>query len=107
MKKTVLMSAAKKARIALAVMAVCGMSFVGAQEAFAEIHISGNDNTCTDAKDFSTIVGSKNNLTGKDYDGEITKFTVLGSENRVNAFYEYILSEDLAKKSDNSGRNEE
>ena len=36
MKKTVLMSAAKKARIALAVMAVFGMSFVGAQEAFAE-----------------------------------------------------------------------
>ena len=36
MKKTILMSAAKKARIALAVMAVCGMSFVGAQEAFAE-----------------------------------------------------------------------
>lgn len=35
MKKTVWMSAAKKARIALAVMAVCGMSFVGAQEAFA------------------------------------------------------------------------
>ena len=35
MKKTVLMNAAKKARIALAVMAVCGMSFVGAQEAFA------------------------------------------------------------------------
>ena len=35
MKKTVLMSAAKKARIALAVMAVCGMSFVGAQSAFA------------------------------------------------------------------------
>ena len=98
MKKTVLMSAAKKARIALAVMALCGMSFVGAQEAFAEIHISGNDNTYTDAKDFSTIVGSKNNLTGKDYDGEITKFTVLGSENRVNAFYQYVLSEDLAKK---------
>ena len=36
MKKTVLMSAAKKARIALAVLAVCGMSFVGAQSAFAE-----------------------------------------------------------------------
>ena len=35
MKKTVLMNAAKKARIALAVMALCGMSFVGAQEAFA------------------------------------------------------------------------
>ena len=35
MKKIVLMSVAKKARIALAVMAVFGMSFVGAQEAFA------------------------------------------------------------------------
>ena len=35
MKKTVLMSAAKKARIALAVLAVFGMSFVGAQEALA------------------------------------------------------------------------
>lgn len=98
MKKKILMNAAKKARIALAVMAVCGMSFVGAQEAFAEIHISGNDNTYTDAKDFSTIVGNKNKLTGKDYDGEITKFTVLGSENSVNAFYEYVLSENLAKK---------
>ena len=40
MKKTVLMSAAKKARIALAVMAVCGMSFVGAQSAFAECKVN-------------------------------------------------------------------
>ena len=35
MKKTVLMNAAKKARIALAVMAVFGMSFVGARSVFA------------------------------------------------------------------------
>ena len=35
MKKTVLMSAAKKARIALAVMAVCGFTFAGVQSAFA------------------------------------------------------------------------
>ena len=35
MKKTVLMSATKKARIALAVMAVFGMSFVGARSVFA------------------------------------------------------------------------
>ena len=35
MKKTVLMSAAKKARIALAVMAMCGFTFAGAQEALA------------------------------------------------------------------------
>ena len=40
MKKTGLMSAAKKARIALAVMAVCGMSFVGAQSAFAECKVN-------------------------------------------------------------------
>lgn len=32
MKKTAFMSAAKKARIALAVMALCGMSFVGGGE---------------------------------------------------------------------------
>ena len=36
MKKTVLMSAAKKARIALAVLAVCGFTLAGAQSAFAE-----------------------------------------------------------------------
>ena len=35
MKKTVLMNAAKKARIALAVLAVCGFTLAGAQEAFA------------------------------------------------------------------------
>ena len=39
MKKTVLMSAAKKARIALAVMAVCGFTLAGAQEAFAECKV--------------------------------------------------------------------
>ena len=40
MKKTVLMNAAKKARIALAVMALCGMSFAGAQSAFAECKVN-------------------------------------------------------------------
>lgn len=40
MKKTVLMSAAKKARIALAVMAVCGFTLAGAQEAFAECKVN-------------------------------------------------------------------
>lgn len=53
MKKTVLMSAAKKARIALAVMAVCGMSFVGAQEAFAE-----KANVTVDYRD--NIIGTTN-----------------------------------------------
>lgn len=45
MKKTVLMSAAKKARIALAVLAVCGFTLAGAQEAFAEnVTIDANKN---------------------------------------------------------------
>ena len=39
MKKIVLMSVAKKARIALAVMAVCGFTFAGAQSAFAECKV--------------------------------------------------------------------
>lgn len=45
MKKTVFMSAAKKARIALAVLAVCGFTFAGAQEAFAEnVTVDANKN---------------------------------------------------------------
>lgn len=45
MKKNVLMSAAKKARIALAVMAVCGFTFAGAQSAFAEnVTVDANKN---------------------------------------------------------------
>lgn len=45
MKKTVLMSAAKKARIALAVMAVCGFTLAGTQSAFAEnVTIDANKN---------------------------------------------------------------
>lgn len=45
MKKTVLMSAAKKARIALAVLAVCGFTFAGAQSAFAEnVTVDANKN---------------------------------------------------------------
>ena len=45
MKKTVLMSAAKKARIALAVMAVCGFTLAGAQSVFAEnVTIDANKN---------------------------------------------------------------
>lgn len=44
MKKTILMSAAKKARIALAVMAVCGFTFAGAQSAFAECNVEISPN---------------------------------------------------------------
>ena len=58
MKKTVLMSAARKARIALAVMAVFGMSFVGAQEAFAEnVTVVGYSNI---------IGGESSSVTGMD-----------------------------------------
>ena len=45
MKKKILMSVAKKARISLAVMAVCGFTFAGAQSAFAEnVTIDANKN---------------------------------------------------------------
>lgn len=83
MKKTVLMNAAKKARIALAVMVVCGMSFVGAQSAFAAIEISGMSNTITDAKDSSTVIGTENKLKGGVIDGENTNFNVLESRNAL------------------------
>ena len=59
MKKTVFMSAAKKARIALAVLAVCGFTFAGVQSAFAEnVTVDTNKNIiCGDGakvKDTST-----------------------------------------------------
>ncbi|WP_440444597.1 YadA-like family protein [Phascolarctobacterium sp.] len=54
MKKTVLMSAAKKARIALAVMAVCVFTFAGAQEAFA----AAKENVIVDYQD--NIIGAGN-----------------------------------------------
>ena len=60
MKKTVLMSAAKKARIALAVMALCGMSFAGAQSAFAEnVTVDANKNIiCGDGAKAEKATGS-------------------------------------------------
>lgn len=88
MKKKILMSAAKKARIALAVMAVCGFTFAGAQEAFAAIEITGTNNTITDAKDSSMVIGTENVLTGGVVDGEKTEFTVLGGKNK----YEFVSS---------------
>ena len=64
MKKTVLMSAAKKARIALAVMAVFGMSFVGARSVFAadpacNVKVDANKNIiCGDGAKTETATGS-------------------------------------------------
>ena len=60
MKKTVLMNAAKKARIALAVMAVFGMSFVGARSVFAEnVTIDTNKNIiCGDGAKVEKATGS-------------------------------------------------
>ena len=60
MKKTVLMNAAKKARIALAVMAVCGFTFVGAQSAFAEnVTVDANKNIiCGDGAKAEKATGS-------------------------------------------------
>ena len=58
MKKKVLMGAAKKAQIALAVMAVCGMSFVGTGKAFAEV--SDEDFAALQAK-VTALETAKNN----------------------------------------------
>ena len=60
MKKTILMSAAKKARIALAVMAVCGFTFAGAQSAFAEnVTVDANKNIiCGDGAKAEKATGS-------------------------------------------------
>ena len=58
MKKTVLMSAAKKARIALAVMAVCGFTFAGAQSAFAECNVEiGSNIVCSGTVHGGALMG--------------------------------------------------
>ena len=79
MKKTVLMSAAKKARIALAVMAVFGMSFVGAQEAFATNTIYGT------AIDAPSSMPNNNVIFGHDIKlGDYAYNTVVvGSDNEI------------------------
>lgn len=82
MKKTVLMNAAKKARIALAVMAVFGMSFVGAQGAFATNTIYG---TAIDAPssmpNYNVIFGHDIKLGDNAYNT-----VVVGSDNEIGNF---------------------
>ena len=58
MKKTVLMSAAKKARIALAVMAVCGFTLAGTQSAFAECNVEiGSNIVCSGTVHGGALMG--------------------------------------------------
>lgn len=93
MKKSVLMSAAKKAQITLAVMAVCGMSFVNMGKVFA--YEAGNNdisqatgntvtvgegNTVTGVSD-NTVVGINNNIS------KIGKSNVFGYGNVVDGYY--------------------
>lgn len=87
MKKTVFMSAAKKARIALAVLAVCGFTFAGAQSAFAAIQVTGTNNTIINAKDSSTVIGTENELQGLSASPCKTDFNVLGSGNNFSGSY--------------------
>lgn len=77
MEKNAFMSAAKKARIALAVMAVCGMSFAGGERAFAENVTYGNANTAIG--DNNVLVGNINMALVGD------NSTVVGSNNSSNA----------------------
>ena len=67
MKRNGFCSAGKKARIALAVMAVCGMTFVGAQEALAaDNYIAGLYNKYMDGGDLDgnglIVVGTSNKV---------------------------------------------
>lgn len=97
MKKTVLMSAAKKARIALAVMAVCGMSFVGAQEAFAADVITDLPVKTDVCKNI--ICGDGVKVEGIDYNGLVSssKNIVFGNEAKVEGWgYDGIVIGDNA-----------
>ena len=82
MKKTVLMSAAKKARIALAVLAVCGFTFAGAQEALASNTIYGT------AIDAPSSTGNYNVIFGHDIKlGDYAYNTVIvGSNNEIGNY---------------------
>lgn len=72
------MSAAKKARIALAVMAVCGMSFAGGERAFADNAIYGGSSNIA-MGDNNVLVGNTNMAMFGD------NSTMLGSKNISNA----------------------
>lgn len=86
MKKTVLMNAAKKARIALAVMALCGMSFVGAQEAFAADVITDLPVKTDVCKNI--ICGDGVKVEGIDYNGLVSssRNIVFGNEAKVEGW---------------------
>lgn len=91
MKKTVWMSAAKKARIALAVMAVCGMSFVGAQEALA-------------AEKANVIVDYNDNIIGAGNPGYVTGRynVVLGIVTEANGESNVAIGDSAKSKGDAS-----
>ena len=93
MKKNMLMSAAKKARVLLAVMAVCGMSFVGAGEIYAEnLDIPDGKNMffaddCIAGGKYNQMAGNhsvafgNNNVTRGEYSGAIGYWAVASGEN--------------------------
>ena len=78
MEKNAFMSAAEKVRIALAVMAVCGMSFAGGGRAFADNAIYGGSS--------NIAMGDNNVLVGKTNMAMVgNNSTMLGSNNMSNA----------------------
>ena len=89
MKKTVLMSAAKKARIALAVMAVCGFTFAGAQEAFAADPLPTTDLPVKTDANGNIICGDraqvKDGVNGTGSSVQTTASIVIGSNATVEA----------------------
>ncbi len=92
MKKKIFMSAAKKARIALAVMAVCGFTLAGAQSAFAEnVTIDTNKNIiCGDGAsadiNSSSIVVIGNGAAAKE-----SNSIALGTNAKVTGEYSAVI----------------
>lgn len=88
MRKSVLMSAAKKARIALAVMAVFGMTFVGASDVFAAgekyANVNEGNNNTVYGKNNIVAVGAGNE-TGTSGNAEGINIVAMGVGNVASA----------------------
>ena len=85
MKKKFLCSAAKKAQIALAVMAVCGLSFAGADKAYAgtfnndQIIIQGNEAASATGNN-TTVIGAGASVTGNNTTAVGTSASATGNQ---------------------------
>ena len=107
MKKMPYMSAAKKARIALAVMAVCGFTLSGAQSAFAEnVTIDANKNIICGEGAMAT--GSASIALGTYAESNGEKSVAIGSDSKAEGNNALALGVNSQAKEENTialGRN--